>query len=277
MKCAWKELLAILPQSLRQDVDKLGRGDLQEIRLRQSQPVQLICHRQTHWLNVVATTQDLNFIVNAASRYSPWAAASIARGFLTAQGGHRIGIGGEVVIRDGQITGIKNITSLCVRVARDFPGLASSVGQVRDSLLILGPPGSGKTTFLRDLIRQISEKYCVSVVDERGELFPQGASFMQGKQMDVLSLCDKTSGIDMALRTLGPSVIAMDEITSEEDCTALIRAGWCGVRLLATAHAADIRDLHCRPVYRPLVETGLFQTAVVLCPDKSWKLERMKL
>ena len=277
MKCAWKELLAILPQSLRQDVDKLGRGDLQEIRLRQSQPVQLICHRQTHWLNVVATTQDLNFIVNAASRYSPWAAASIARGFLTAQGGHRIGIGGEVVIRDGQITGIKNITSLCIRVARDFPGLASSVGQVRDSLLILGPPGSGKTTFLRDLIRQISEKYCVSVVDERGELFPQGASFMQGKQMDVLSLCDKTSGIDMALRTLGPSVIAMDEITSEEDCTALIRAGWCGVRLLATAHAADIRDLHCRPVYRPLVETGLFQTAVVLCPDKSWKLERMKL
>ena len=81
----------------------------------------------------------------------------------------------------------------------------------------------------------------------------------------------------MALRTLGPSYIAMDEITSESDCAALIRAGWCGVRLLATAHASDINDLFSRSVYRPLVNTGLFQTAVVLKPDKSWKLERMKL
>jgi len=81
----------------------------------------------------------------------------------------------------------------------------------------------------------------------------------------------------MALRTLGASYIAMDEITSEADCTAMLRAGWCGVGLLATAHAADVHDLYCRPVYRPLVDTKLFQTAVVLRPDKSWKLERMKL
>lgn len=277
MKCAWKELLSILPMTLRQDVDNLGREDLQEIRLRLGQPVQLICHKQNYWFKSVSPAADLNFTVNAASRYSPWAATTISQGYLTAQGGHRIGISGEAVIRDGQITGIKNLTSLCIRVARDFPGLTADLGHVCESILILGPPGSGKTTFLRDLIRQISDKTCVAVVDERGELFPSAAGFLPGKQMDVLSLCDKPRGIDMALRTLSPGCIAMDEITSESDCSALIRAGWCGVQLLATAHAADVQDLFTRPVYRPLVQTRLFQTAIVLKKDKSWKLERMKL
>ena len=245
--------------------------------MRQSRPVQLICHGRTHWLKNLATCPDLNYIINAASRYSPWTATSISQGYLTAQGGHRIGIGGEVITRDGAIIGIKNATSLCIRVARDFHGIANGMGQVKDSVLILGPPGSGKTTFLRDMIRQVADRACVAVVDERDELFPAAGDFLQGKQMDVLSLCDKPRGIDMALRTLSASYIAMDEITSEADCTALLMAGWCGVSLLATAHAADVHDLYCRPVYRPLVETGLFQTAVVLRPDKSWRLERMKL
>lgn len=277
MKCAWNALIAILPQNIRQDVDRLGREDLQELRIRQGQAVQLICHGRTHWLKTIATGADIHYIVNAASRYSPWAATTIARGFLTAQGGHRIGIAGEAIIRDGQITGIKNVTGLCIRVARDFEGLAAAIGRITDSLLVLGPPGSGKTTLLRDIIRQQAETVSVAVVDERGELFPPESGFQPGRQMDVLSFCDKPSGIDMALRTLGPACIAMDEITSGSDCDALIRAGWCGVHLLATAHATDVQDLLLRPVYRPLVQTQLFQRCVVMKPDKSWKLERMKL
>lgn len=276
MKCAWKEFLSIIPQNLRADVDKLGREDLQELRLRLGQSPQLIRSCGESRLQSSVTSAELSYTINAASRYSPWAAASISQGYLTAPGGHRIGIAGEVVVRDGQPTTIKNITSLCIRVARDFPGLASKA-EINDSLLILGPPGSGKTTFLRDLIRKIADKQCVAVVDQRGEIFPPAADYLPGKQMDVLTGCDKTYGIDMALRTLGPAWIAMDEITSEADCNALLRAGWCGVKLLATAHAADTQDIFCRPVYRPLVQTRLFQTAIVMRPDKTWKLERMKL
>jgi stage III sporulation protein AA len=147
------------------------------------------------------------------------------------------------------------------------------------SVLILGPPGSGKTTLLRDLIRIVSDRGTgsVSVVDERGELFPREADFDRGKQTDVLTGCDKASGIDMVLRTMGPRYVAVDEITNQNDCQALIRAGWCGVKLMATAHATDLADLRQRPVYRPLIQTGIFDTVVVLKPDKSWRVERVKL
>lgn len=277
MKCAWNGLLAILPQAIRTDVDKLGREDLQEIRMRAGRPIQLICRKRTHWLAAIVTAADLNYVINAASRYSPWTADSMAQGYLTAAGGHRIGIAGEAVIKDGRITGIKNLTGLCIRIARDFSGLSGSVPELTDSLLILGPPGSGKTTLLRDLIRKIAERACIAVVDERGEIFPPQSGFDLGRQMDVLSLCRKSAGIDMALRTLGPQWIATDEITSQADCDALLQSGWCGVKLLATAHAVDVTDLLCRPVYRPLVQTQLFRHAIVLKPDKSWRYERMKL
>jgi stage III sporulation protein AA len=118
----------------------------------------------------------------------------------------------------------------------------------------------------------------ICVVDERGELFPfsQGVScFDTGKKTDILTGCGKAQGIDMALRTMGPATIAVDEITAEDDCESLIRAGWCGVRLLATAHAASVEDLRSRPVYRLLCESSLFSTVGILSRDKSLNLERM--
>ena len=92
----------------------------------------------------------------------------------------------------------------------------------------------------------------------------------------MLTGCSKVQGVEMLLRVMGPSVIAVDEITSEEDAAAIIRAGWCGVSLLATAHASSLSDLRRRPVYEPLVRSRLFETVIVLQPDKSWKAERME-
>lgn len=275
MMCAWKPLLGILPDWLAAETDKYGRKELQELRARLGQPPELVLGSRSLWLDRIVSRDDLNFIVNTASRYSPWAAATTSMGYLTAPGGHRIGLCGDVVIKKGAMDGIRQISSLCIRVARDFHGIAGNAARLKGSVLLLGPPGSGKTTLLRDMARRIAQEETVCVVDERGEIFPEGLA--RGKRMDVLTGCTKEEGIHMLLRTMGPACIAVDEITSERDCDALVRAGWCGVRLLATAHGASVSDLNQRPVYRALVSSRLFDHVLVLGRDKSWREERVAL
>ncbi len=275
MQCAWQELLHILPPSLRQEVDRLGEDTLQELRLRLGLVPQLVGSSRTVWLEKPVSQQDLSYVVNTASQYSPWAASTVAQGYLTAAGGHRIGLCGQAVVQQGQVTGLRQVRSLCIRVAREIRGIAAGLPET-GNLLIIGPPGAGKTTLLRDLIRMRSDRGpgAVAVVDERGELFPEGL-FSRGKRTDVLTGCGKREGVEMLLRTMGPQTIAVDEITAEADCQALHRAGWCGVNLLATAHASSRRDLETRPVYRTILEHGLFDLLVILQRDKTWRMERM--
>lgn len=273
MTCAWKEFLAVLPVWMRKDVDNLGVDSLQELRLRINSPPELVLSEKCLWLNHIVTEEDLRFIINAASQYSPWTAVSSAHGYITVTGGHRIGLCGEAVVRQGTVTGIRSVSSLCVRIARDFPGIASEAARISGSVLILGPPGWGKTTLLRDLIRQMEINERICVVDERGELFPR--ELLRGNRVDVLSGCSKAAGIPMLLRTMGPSCIAVDEITDPEDAYALLQASNCGVRLLATAHAVSVLDFRQRCVYRPLFENNVFDVFLVLQKDKSYRVERM--
>ena len=277
MICAWKELLKILPEWLRYDVDKLGRDTLQELRLRLNKPPELICNKSNRLEGRNVSKEDIHFCINAASRYSPWAAETIQQGYLTIRGGHRIGICGQAVMQGSQIHGIRSVTSVCIRIARDFPGVAAQLAGKQGSILIIGRPGCGKTTLLRDLIRQKSntDSRCVAVLDERGELFPEESGFEAGFHTDVLTSCGKQEGITMLLRCMGPDMIAVDEITAEADCEALIRAGGSGVKLLATAHAESITDLNKRPIYRKLCECRLFDWIVTLQPDKDWSVERV--
>lgn len=280
MKCAWEAYLNLLPVRLRPEVDRLGKESLQEVRIRLNAPPELVTVNGSLWLEQVVTKDDLAFTVNAASRYSPWAAASAARGFITAPGGHRLGLCGTAAAIDGKISTITDPTSLCIRVARDFPGIANKAAAITGSILIIGKPGSGKTTLLRDLIRQKSDhgNGSISVVDERGELFPifqNRLCFSPGRRTDILSGCNKPQGIEAVLRNMGPAIIAVDEITAQDDCCALIHAGWCGVELLASAHAHTKEDLLSRPVYKPIITSGLFQHLLILQQDKSWRMERM--
>ena len=274
MMCAWKSLLSILPPNMRTEVDRLGKDSLQELRLRLGIPAELVLGGESRWLTREVSRDDLNYCVNAATRYSPWAAATAAQGYITAPGGHRIGLCGEAVCQNGTVTGIRELSSLCIRVARDFPGIGKRAAQYQGSILILGAPGWGKTTLLRDLIRQLGQREPVSVVDERGELFPQGLE--RGRCVDVLTGCPKPAGIGMLLRAMGPKCIAVDEITAEPDAKALLDAANCGVRLLATAHGTSAAGFRCRSVYRPLYERGVFQTLLVLRPDKSYQAERVE-
>lgn len=280
MKCEWQAFINIIPIWMREHVDKLGKDTLRELRLRLNLPPELITHSGSVWLNRSVTRADIDFCINVASKYSPWAATTSANGYITAPGGHRLGICGVAITQDSMVRGIKEPTSVSVRVARDFPGLAENIGRSNESLLILGKPGSGKTTLLRDLVRQKSDRdrCLVSVIDERQELFPtvnEKHCFYPGKRTDIISGCTKASGIDTAIRCMTPEIVAVDEITAREDCEAMICAGWCGVKVLATAHAGTRADLFHRPVYKPVIESGLFDILLFLHDDNSWHVERM--
>lgn len=278
MRCAWQELIGILPPWLREKMQAYIREPPEEMRLRCDREVELRFRSKSLFLTRKVTSEDISFVVNAASRYSPWSSATIAHGYLTAPGGHRIGLCGESVLSGGELTGMRTVTSLCIRVAKEITGVSTPIAHNRGSLLIIGAPGSGKTTFLRDLIFERSERgEHIAVVDERGELYPIDAGFSEGKYTDVLRNCPKTIGVEMVLRTMGVETIALDEITADTDCKALLQALWCGVDLLATAHAASVSDLKNREIYRPLQNSGIFSNVVVMKRDKSWTYERMDI
>lgn len=280
MNCQWHAFLTLLPHWMRQDVDRLGKETLQELRIRIGQVPELHLQSGAYRLTRKVERSDINFIINTASEYSPWAAGTTAEGFLTAAGGHRIGICGVGTVQDRAFTGIHYPTSLCMRVARDFEGIASRADGITGSILIIGPPGSGKTTLLRDLIRRKSSvgQGSVVVIDEREEIFPLyhgQACFLAGNRTDIMSRCPKAVGIDAAIRNMNPEWIAVDEITAQTDCDAMLHAGWCGVKLLATAHAASLADLRTRPVYQTIVAYKLFSHILLLRKDKTWTLERI--
>ena len=279
MKCAWRLFLKLLPQWMRDQVDRHGRETLQELRLRLNSPPELVRNSGVIRLDRNVSSDDLKYCINAASAYSPWTATTVTNGFITAPGGHRIGLCGEVIIADGQVTGVRTVTSLCIRIAREYQNIADKTVDTYGSVLIIGCPGSGKTTFLRDMIRVHSDNgQAISVIDERQELFPlptDGVLFSPGSRTDILSGCPKQDGISMVLRSMCPDIIAVDEITAQGDCDALIHAGWCGVRLFATAHAANRDELFQRPVYKPIVQSNLFDHLIVLNRDKRWRIERM--
>ncbi len=282
MRCAWNAFIGLLPQWMRGEVDRLGKEHLQELRLRVDRPPELITTKGSITLNKAVEKDDLQFCVNTASRYSPWSAWTSQYGYITAPGGHRIGLCGHASVKDDKTTGITAVTSLCLRVARDFPGLADKAALIGGSVLIIGKPGSGKTTLLRDLIRSRSENQgrCIAVVDEKSEIFPTSNGslcFPPGSRTDIITGCSKKQGIESVLRNMGPGTIAVDEITAEDDCKSLLEAGWCGVDLIATAHAGSKQDLFLRRIYRPILDAKLFDTLLILREDKSWYRERLDI
>lgn len=273
MMCAWNELISILPLWMRKEVDIRGKDCLTELRLRLGSPPELISGGHSQWLCRAISAEDLSFCINAACRYSPWTAGSESEGYITVPGGHRMGICGEAVIKNGVLSGFQKISSLCIRVARDYCGIWKPKELHLGSFLILGAPGWGKTTLLRDCTRYLAETTCVCVIDERRELFPNG--FQRGRRMDVLSGCPKPAGIEIALKTMRPDYIALDEITAAGDCSALIRAVGCGVMLAATAHAPSVEEFCRRPIYKPILDYRLFDTIIQLHKDLSYSVERM--
>ncbi len=270
-----------LPLRLRQEALSLTEGDrgrAEELRLRAGWPMTALIGGEERPLGgPPVEPRELEQLVEIASRASLHTVLDqVRRGYLTVEGGHRIGLCGTAALREGEIHSIRTISSANLRVARQVRGAAAPVldglcpgGRLSDTL-ILAPPGLGKTTLLRDLIRSVAEgEGCsplrVALADERGEvaaLYNGVPQLEVGRRTDVAEGCPKAQGLMLLLRAMNPQVLAVDEITAPEDVRALTTAAGCGVTLLATAHGEGRADLERRPLYRPLLEEGLFRFLV---------------
>ena len=228
--------------------------------------------------------EELEPLCDLATDFSRYAAAETLReGFLTVRGGFRVGLCGTAVMKNGANTNLRDLSSAVVRIARERKGIADELvpGLFREgrfcNTLILSPPGGGKTTLLRDLVRSLSSgsggtsPQRIALIDERGEVAVvyRGEPQMDvGSRTDVLDGCPKALGIPMVLRAMNPQIIAVDEITQPEDLRAMALACGCGVGLLATIHAGDVSELEEKPLYRQLLADRVFRLAIRILRTK---------
>ena len=275
------ELLPGRLSTMALDIAKERMARVEEIRLRIGRPIHLtvpegeIPLQQTRVIH-----EDLEYILDHATEFSRYSSAeSLRAGYVTSEGGYRIGICGTVLARDGSSEGIRDISSLSIRIPRVKEDIARPIlpillreGRLVNTL-ILSLPGGGKTTLLRDLVRLISDgsELCepmrVSLVDERGEISAMYRGVPQlpvGRQTDVMDGCPKSIAVPMLLRTMTPQVIAVDEVALHTDVEALQAAANCGVVLLATAHAASVEELKKKSVFRGLLNCGMMERAVIV-------------
>ena len=281
-------------------------ANLIEIRLRVNRPLLLVLGGSVDIMlscegvivndpdaAYVCTRDDINKVVQIISKNSLYAfEQELKMGFLTIHGGHRVGLAGQAIVDGGQIKALKNISSLNIRMAREVKGYGSIIMPyiVNErkrilSTLIISPPCCGKTTLLRDLIRQISvgnkefRGLQVGVVDERSEIAAckNGIPTVDlGPRTDVLDGCPKASGMLMLIRSMSPAVVATDELGRAEDVCAVREALNAGVSILATVHGRDVHEVLQRPFVGELIQHNYFDRYVVLSDNpKVGTIERI--
>lgn len=281
------KLIEFFPERLRED---WVRADLdshlvKEIRIRVGRRVRVIAEREIG-LPFVYRERELEDIFRYLCHDSVYAYDEERKqGYLAVEGGHRIGITGELVYTNGGYI-VKYIRYINIRIAHEKKGIAKNIacylidtrgrGQPFNTLII-SPPGIGKTTLLRDIIRIVSDGECgfrgcsVGVIDERGELagaYRGGATLDCGERTDVVTGGDKGHGISVLVRTFSPRVIAIDEIGKESDAEAIIHAGVSGCAVLATAHGSSLEDVKRNRELAEIIRLKLFDRLLVLSVDE---------
>ena len=257
---------------------------LQEIRMRTGQPLIVVHDGREYIMSGTEgkiSQKDIQKTLEALSVYSLYAyEEEIRQGFLTIQGGHRIGVAGKVICENNRIRSIRNLSFLNIRFVHERKGCADSIlPYLADEnsrmvhTLLISPPGAGKTTLLRDLIRQISNgtEYItgenVGVVDERSEIAGCCMGIPQndvGMRTDILDCCPKAEGMIMLLRSMSPRVLAVDELGGHRDIEAVEQALFCGCRILATVHSTSLEELKRKPVWDRIIEHEIFERYIVL-------------
>ena len=287
-------MLKIFPLRLR-GVLQAAVGDfekLQEIRMRVQAPVLLIYDNREYFLGKTGKmeqNQNHSYLVSREEMcetleyvggYSLYAfEEEMKQGFITISGGHRVGIAGKVILDGGTVKSMKNISFINIRLSLQKKGCADAVlryllmGRTIYHTLIISPPGCGKTTLLRDIIRQLSDGderragLQVGVVDERSEI---GACYLGipqndlGIRTDILDCCPKAEGMMMLIRSMAPEVIAVDEIGLSEDIAAIRYCIGCGCKLIATVHGGSMEEVRSKPFLGELVRQKVFERYIVL-------------
>lgn len=289
------EILPYLPRGIRRQMEKTVLSqwlEIEEIRLRANAPLTLgVCGEScfvtetggitNHESDAYRVTQEeVQSAFLAICENSVYAhMEEIRQGFLTLKGGHRVGICGKAVVEEGKIRTFREVSSLNFRIAREVLGVADHImdgivqGTQVKSTLIISPPQTGKTTLLRDVTRQISNRgFKTGVADDRGELGAMYGGVLQndlGAQTDLIDNAPKAEAISLLLRTMSPKVIVSDEIACESDVNAIRLAHGTGVSIIATTHGSSLAEVRQREVLKPLFADGVFRQAILLRRDFS--------
>lgn len=268
-----KKLINVFPTEVKQHILNLDFDEITEIRMRVNKPLIVNTLRgELIYPQIIITEYQLYETFNCITDYSAYAYEnSIKNGYITLEGGHRVGLGGEVLLEDGKIKNFKNIRFLNFRISHFIKDCGVDlikellVGQEFLNTVIVSKPGLGKTTLLRDLIRLLSENLkgtSISVIDERNELSGSynGTPFIDlGDRTDVIVGTGKSQGIMLAIRAMSPRIIAVDEIGSEEDVKVLKYAKLSGVKILATIHGDSVED-----VIKKVGQADFFERYIVI-------------
>lgn len=284
MQC--EEILSVFPNQLREILMGLGVDiqAMQELRIRAGRPLLAVCQNREYLSHEIMRGAQVGELLVYLSNYSLYAYEDeLRQGFLSLPGGHRVGLVGRAVLEKGQIRTMTEISSLNIRFAHEVKGCADALmpylwekGRLMHTLIV-SPPGGGKTTLLRDCIRQISDGRAgrrgrtVGVVDERSEL---AGSFRGipgndlGMRTDVLDGCPKAEGMMLLIRSMAPEVVAVDEIGGRDDLEALASAMRCGCALLSTVHGGSLEELEENPALKGVMERKMFERYVLLDSGK---------
>lgn len=293
-----KRIAEYINKKMVQVIANESADELEEVRVRTVKPIILKYTKNEYILEeVIVSREEILEILQLICENSIYSYQSeICEGYVTLKGGHRVGITGNCVIENGKIINVNYIASLNFRISKQITG--ASIGILKYVLnveentvyntLIVSPPGGGKTTILRDLIRIISDGMneiyfkgiTVGVADERGEIAAMYKGVAQnelGLRTDVLDNVPKSLGLKMLIRSMAPNVVAADEIGTESDVDSINYAVCSGVKGIFTAHGETFEELQLNPALRKLIDIHIFERIIFLDSKNKGKVSKVYL